>query len=136
MLSSIKYKALQKYIDILEANKGKTLGQIVEELHQGKHVHYKKGAGGLIIENLLGLTNNSSPKADLEELKIEVKVLPLQMETWKAKEPTQIKMINYLKLVHETWETAEIKDKIETILWIVYGVKKVNGKNVSQDKYR
>jgi DNA mismatch repair endonuclease MutH len=73
--------------------------------------------------------------ADLEDLKIEIKVLPLNLNNNKAKEPTQIKMINYMDLIHETWANASIKDKIETIFWIVYGVKKENGEFVSQDKY-
>ncbi len=135
MLSSKKLKALQPYIDIIEAKKGKTLRQIFDELGSAKHAHFKKGASGLIIENLLGLTNNSSPKADLEDLGIELKVLPVQLKTLKAKEPTQIKMINYVRLAQEKWECAEIRDKIETIFWIAYGVAKKNGKNVSQDQY-
>ncbi|NMB47935.1 hypothetical protein GYA13_00625 [Candidatus Kuenenbacteria bacterium] len=136
MLSSKKLKALQPYIDIIEANKNKTIGDIFNKIPGNKHSHFKKGASGLIVENLLGLTNNSSPKADLEDLKIEIKVLPIQLSTMRAKEPTQIKMINFMKVVKEKWENAEIREKIETILWVVYGVDKINGKNVSQDKYK
>lgn len=136
MLSSKKLKALQPYIDIIEKNKGKSLGEILCELNIDKHAHFKKGASGLIIENLLGLRNNSSPKADLEDLKIEVKVLPVQLSNLKAKEPTQIKMINFVKLVQEKWESSEIRDKIETILWIAYGVEKIKGKSTSQDRYK
>ncbi|HBO96672.1 MAG TPA: hypothetical protein DE315_01300 [Candidatus Omnitrophica bacterium] len=135
MLSSKKLKALQPYIDIVEAHKGKTLGSVFTGLGSKKHAHFKKGAGGLIIENLLGLQNNSSPKADLEDLKIEVKVLPVQLRNLKAKEPTQIKTINYVKLAQERWESAEIREKIETVFWVVYGVGKVGGKFVSQDQY-
>ncbi len=135
MLSSKKLNALRPYIEIIDAHKGKTIGEILAEINNGKHTHFKKGASGLIVENLLGLTNNSSPKADLEDLRVEIKVLPIQMSTLKAKEPTQIKMINFVKLAKEKWENAEIRDKIETIFWIAYGVTKQNGRNVSQDKY-
>lgn len=135
MLSSRKLKALQPFIKIIEKHKGCTFGQIVKEINNGKHTHFKKGASGLILENLLGLENNNSKKADLEALKVEIKVLPLQLSTKKAKEPTQIKMINFLKVAKEVWENAEIREKIETILWVVYGVERENGKNVSQDKY-
>lgn len=137
MLSSKKLKALQKYIDILEKNKGKTIGEIYEKISGNKHAHFKKGASGLIVENLLGLENNSSPKADLEDLKIEIKVLPLMLHNLKVKEPTQIKMINFLEVAKETWKTAKIRDKIETIFWIVYGVprNKKTKKNLSQDNY-
>lgn len=135
MLSSKKLKALQPYIDIIERHRGKTIGSILRELKNRKHAHLKKGASGLIIENLLGLKNNSSPRADLENLKIEIKVLPVYLNSFKAKEPTQIKTINYVKLAQERWENAEIRDKIETIFWVVYGVKKENGQSVSQDKH-
>lgn len=137
MLSSKKLKALQKYIDVLEKNKGKTIGEICSGIAGHSHEHYKKGASGLIIENLLGLENNGSPLADLADLKVEIKVLPLQLKTLKVKEPTQIKMINFVDVAKETWGTAKIRDKIETIFWIVYGVPKniETKKNESQDKY-
>lgn len=137
MISSKKLKALQKYIDIIEANKGKTMGQILAHLAVDNHSHFKKGASGLILENLLGLTNNGSPMADLEDLKVEIKVLPLQLHNLKVKEPTQIKMINFMEVAKETWETAKIRNKIETIFWIVYGVPRDlnTKKNSSQDNY-
>ena len=137
MLSSKKLTALQKYIDILEEHKGKTIGEISRNLGLSSHLHFKKGASGLIIENLLGLKNNGSPLADLEKLKVEIKVLPIQLKNLRVKEPTQIKMINFLEVAKETWENAKIRDKIETIFWVVYGVPKNNEtkKNDSQDKY-
>ena len=66
MLSSTKLKSLKPFIDIIESHKGKTLGDIFLELNSHRHQHFKKGASGLIIENLLGLENNNSKKADLE----------------------------------------------------------------------
>ncbi len=137
MLSSKKLKALQKYINIIEANKGKTIGEIYQSIVGSAHSHFKKGAAGLIVENLLGLENNNSPKADLEKLKVEIKVFPLQLHNLRAKEPTQIKMINFLEVAKETWKTAKIRDKIETIFWVVYGVPRdpVTKKNLSQDNY-
>jgi DNA mismatch repair protein MutH len=95
MLSSKKLKVLQKYIDIVESIRGKTIEEI--NLERG-HIHYKKGASGLIIENLLGIKNNNSYKADIEEINTEIKVLPIQLHNLKAKEPTQIKMINFMEV--------------------------------------
>lgn len=137
MLSSKKLKALQQYIDIIEINKGKYIGEIYKNIIGSNHSHYKKGASGLIIENLLGLKNNSSPLADLKSLKVEIKVLPLQLHNLKVKEPTQIKMINFMEVAKETWKTTKLRDKIETIFWIVYGVPRDSKtkKILSQDKY-
>jgi len=63
--------------------------------------------------------------------------LPLQLHNLKVKEPTQIKMINFLDVAKETWESAKIRDKIETVFWIVYGVPRdpITRKNCSQDNY-
>ena len=49
-----------------------------------------------------------------------------------------VKFLNYQsKVAKETWETAKIRNKIETIFWIVYGVPrdKKTHKNKSQDNY-
>jgi len=137
MLSSKKLRSLQPYIRIIEANKGKTIGNICQNIFNYNHSHFKKGASGLIIENLLGLKNNNSPLADLKDLKVEIKVLPLMLHNLKVKEPTQIKMINFLEIAKETWETSKLRDKIETIFWIVYGVPRDSKtkKNLSQDNY-
>ena len=137
MLSSKKLKALEKYIKIIDSNKGKTIGQIAAEIGLNKHGHFKKGASGLIVENLLGLTNNGSPLADLEDLRVEIKVLTIQLHNLKVKEPTQIKMINFMEVAKETWETAKIRNKIETIFWIVYGVPRDSKtkQKYGQDKY-
>ena len=137
MLSSKKIKKLQKYFDIIEENKGKTIGNIYKNITGETHSHFKKGASGLIIENLFGLKNNSSPKADLEEINVEIKVLPLQLHNLKVKEPTAIKMINFMDVAKETWETSKVKDKIETIFWVVYGVPRdeKTKKNLSQENY-
>jgi len=137
MLSSKKLKALQKYINLVEENKGRTIGEIYKGITGETHAHFKKGASGLIIENLFGLKNNSSPKADLEDLNVEIKVLPLQLFNFKVKEPTAIKMINFLEVAQESWNTAKIRSKIETIFWVVYGVPRdaKTKKNASQDNY-
>jgi DNA mismatch repair endonuclease MutH len=137
MLSSKKLKSLQKYIDIIEKNRGRKIGDILRELNLERHSHFKKGASGLIVENLLGLGNNGSPMADLIELNIEIKTLPLQLHNLKVKEPTQIKMINFMEVAKETWETAKIRSKIETIFWVVYGVPRssITKKSLGQENY-
>ncbi len=138
MLNSKILKELQKYFDILDKYRGKTIKDIRDDLHILWHGHFKKWASGLIIENMLWLKNNSSKKADLEDLGIEIKVLPITLNNrngFKAKEPTQIKKINYMKVAKETWETAELKDKIDIVFRIVYGVNRTNGRSTSQDEY-
>ena len=138
MLSSKKFKFLEPYIKIIEKNKNKSIGEIRNNINKTSNIKISnKGRTGNIIENLLGLKNNNSKKADLDEIKTEIKVLPLQLHNLKVKEPTQIKMINYMNLLYETWETTELRDKIETVFWVVYGVPRdpTTKKNLSQEKY-
>ncbi len=40
-----------------------------------------------------------------------------------------------MKVAKETWETAELKDKIDIVFRIVYGVNRTNGRSTSQDEY-
>lgn len=126
---------LEDCIATIKQHRGRTIGEIFSQIGASKHGHFKKGASGLIVENLLGLDNSVSPEADLEEIGVEIKVLPIYLTTGKAKEPTQVKMIDYMALPDETWENAAIRKKIERILWIAYGVRREQGQRVGQDQY-
>ncbi len=137
MISSKVIEALTPLFNIVTNAKGKTIGEIKESLFIGDKCKMKKGASGLIVENLLGIENNSRPEADLVQIGCEIKILPLQKNrdgSIKAKEPTAIQMINYCEVVKETWETAKIRSKINLTFWVVY-LAKENGKSKPQDDY-
>lgn len=137
MISSKVIEALKPLFNIVTNAKGKTIGEIKESLFIGDKCKMKKGASGLIVENLLGIENNSRPEADLVQIGCEIKILPLQKNrdgSIKAKEPTAIQMINYCEVAKETWETAKIRSKINLTFWVVY-LAKENGKSKPQDDY-
>lgn len=137
MISSKVIEALTPIFNIVTNAKGKTIGEIKESLFIGDKCKMKKGASGLIVENLLGIENNSRPEADLVQIGCEIKILPLQKNrdgSIKAKEPTAIQMINYCEVAKETWETAKIRSKINLTFWVVY-LAKENGKSKPQDDY-
>lgn len=137
MISSKVIEALTPLFNIVTNAKGKTIGEIKESLFIGDKCKMKKGASGLIVENLLGIENNSRPEADLVQIGCEIKILPLQKNgdgSIKAKEPTAIQMINYCEVAKETWETAKIRSKINLTFWVVY-LAKENGKSKPQDDY-
>lgn len=137
MISSKVIEALTPLFNIVANAKGKTIGEIKESLFIGDKCKMKKGASGLIVENLLGIENNSRPEADLVQIGCEIKILPLQRNrdgSIKAKEPTAIQMINYCEVAKETWETAKIRSKINLTFWVVY-LAKENGKSKPQDDY-
>jgi len=136
MISSTVFKTLKPYFEIIDNAKGKTIGELKREFNL-INKKMKKGASGLIVEQILGIKNNCRDEADLPEIGVEVKVLPLQINrdlSVKAKEPTQIQMINYCDVANEIWETAKIRKKINITFWIVYLAKKY-GDRLTQDNY-
>jgi DNA mismatch repair endonuclease MutH len=136
MINSQAIKVLQPLFEIIENSKGKTIREIKNQLSIERK-KMKKGASGLIIENLLGIKNNNKADADIPEIGCEVKILPLQVNNngdIKVKEPTAIQTINYFEVVDETWDTAKIRKKITLTFWIVY-LAKEKGKTLNQDDY-
>lgn len=136
MINSKAIKILTPLFEIIDNSKGKTIGRIKAELNIQRD-NMKKGASGLIMENLLGIKNNNEADADIPEINCEIKVLPLQRlrnGTINVKEPTQIQMINYFQVASETWETAKLRKKIFLTFWIVY-LAKENGKALDQNEY-
>jgi DNA mismatch repair endonuclease MutH len=137
MLNSKTIEALTPLFNIIQQSKGKTIQEIKAELSIERE-NMKKGASGLIVENLLGIANNNNADADIPEIGCEIKILPLQLNKngqVKAKEPTQIQMINYFEVANETWNNAKIRKKINLTFWVVY-LAKVNGKTLQQDDYK
>ena len=137
MISSKVIEVLTPLFNIVTNAKGKTIRQIKEALFIGDKCRMKKGASGLIVENLLGIENNNRDEADLPQIGCEIKILPLQKNkdgSIKAKEPTAIQMINYCEVAKETWETAKLRSKINLTVWVVY-LAKVDGKPKQQDDY-
>ena len=137
MISSKVIEVLTPLFNIITTAKGKTIAEIKESLFIGDKCKMKKGASGLIVENLLGIENNNRDEPDIPQIGCEIKILPLQKNrdgSIKAKEPTQIQMINYCEVAKETWETAKIRTKINLTFWVVY-LAKENSKTKPQDDY-
>ena len=138
MINSKVINWLKPYLNILEKYKNMTLWNIKKKLNIEWHEHFKKWAWGLIVENILWIKNNNDAWPDLPDIWVEIKVLPITINIsngFKAKEPTQIKMINFMEVAKETRKNASIRKKIETVLWIVYWVPKKNWKFVWQSEY-
>lgn len=135
MISSKVIETLAPLFNIISQSRGKTIKQLKEDLNIAKIM--KKGASGLIVENILGIKNNSRDEPDLPEIGCEIKCLPLQQNKngdIKAKEPTAIQIINYCEVAKEKWETAKVRHKISLTFWVVY-LAKQNNKALNQDDY-
>ena len=81
-----------------------------------------KGIAGQVLEAIIGNAPNSDPNPDVKNINVELKVLPLRKISNKIqpKERSKLKSINYNKIVDEEWKTAEVKKKIEKILFLLY----------------
>lgn len=137
MLSSKAIEILTPLFEIVKNAKGKTIGELKSELNIERE-NMKKGASGLIIENLLGIKNNNTSDADIPEIGCEIKILPIQKNRngeIKAKEPTQIQMINYFEVANENWKTAKVRKKISLTFWVVY-LAKEDSISLHQDSYK
>ena len=137
MISSKVIDVMSPLFEIIKKSKGKTIEQIKTELNIERE-HMKKGASGLIVENLLGIKNNNLADADIPEIGCEIKILPLQKNKngdIKVKEPTQIQMINYFEVAKETGNNAKLRKKINLTFWVVY-LAKENGSTLKQEDYK
>ena len=73
MISSKVIETLTPLFEIIKNAKGKTISQIKDQLFINDKCKMKKGASGLIIENLLGIKNNNRDEADIPQIGCEVK---------------------------------------------------------------
>lgn len=82
-----------------------------------------KGLAGAIIEAHFGIRPNNDPRPDFIAAGIELKVIPLIKRAGKTlvvKERTSISMIDYFGLITETWATASVRKKLDSILFVFY----------------
>lgn len=105
--------------------KGRTLDEILErlgdpDLARGFREGRGKSGAGLIIEACFGIPPNPSSEPDFPRCGIELKTLPLIRtgSGYRVKERTSISMIDYFELVRENWETASVRRKLSSILFV------------------
>lgn len=86
--------------------------------------HVRRGAFGNAVEQyFFHYAPNSKSAPDFEEVGTELKTTPLKRRKnggYSAKERLVISMINYMKVVDETWESSSLLKKLHKILLIAY----------------
>jgi len=82
-----------------------------------------KGVVGRIYESGFGIPANSIAGPDFPGAGIELKSVPILLVGGeaRAKERISISMINFAKLAAQTWDSAEIRKKLDRMLMIFYG---------------
>ncbi len=81
-----------------------------------------RGDVGAYVEAWFGIPQNSRQEADFPGAGIELKTVPLtgSGNATTVKERTVLTMIDYADLVGEHWATAEIRHKLDRILFVFY----------------
>lgn len=97
--------------------KGRRLGEL-GDFTSGPPVARSKGAAGHIVERFFGITQNSLSEPDFPAAGIELKVVPVvsTAKGRRVKERTVITMIDYARIVSETWDGAHVRKKLDLLL--------------------
>lgn len=98
---------------------GLSLLDIAHELGVKVPPNFKrhKGWTGQLLERYLGATAGSKPQQDFVELGIELKTLPLSYKL----SPLETTYVCYAPLLNNagvTWETSNVRNKLQKVLWI------------------
>ena len=87
-----------------------------------KALKTQKGVVGHIMEGLTGRAPNSDSRADLYNIGVELKVMPLRKVSniIQPKERSKLKSINYNSIQKEQWGTSPLRTKMNCILFLTY----------------
>ena len=84
----------------------------------------RKGSFGNALESYyFHYDINSNPEADFDHVGTELKSTPIRLRKdgkYSAKERLVISMINYMRVVDETWESSSLQKKLHKILLVAY----------------
>ena len=101
--------------------RGKRLGDIPGATFEALTGGTGRGEAGHAIEAFFGIPQNSLSMPDFPGAGIELKAIPLRRSgpRFGVKERTVISLIDYTKLMDQTWETASVRRKLK-ILFVFF----------------
>lgn len=116
-------KDKKSIIDYAQLLKGKTLRQVCDPSIL-KHNYTGKGNFGQILEKFyFGYDPNSKSEADFFEIGMELKSSPLKQlknNEYRSKERLVLSIIDYLKIVNQSFDESDFWKKNASILLIFY----------------
>jgi DNA mismatch repair protein MutH len=113
---------LESFYKNFENKTLKTLSDYVGHTYPKISIYTNKGIAGQILEAVIGNAPNSNPNPDVKDINVELKVLPLRKigNQIQPKERSKIKSINYNKIINEEWQTSDVRNKMDKILFLLY----------------
>jgi len=112
-------EAQDRLVQKSRALAGLSLGELADtlQLNVPSSLKREKGWVGMLIETALGATAGSKPQQDFPELGIELKTIPLSFDNL----PLETTYVCYAPLMGNhsiTWETSNIRNKLQRVLWL------------------
>ncbi len=98
---------------------GLTLGELAEMANVAipANLQRHKGWPGMLIEKWLGASAGSKPQQDFPELGIELKTIPIDGQ-FAPLETTYVCFAPLLMPPGITWETSNVRNKLQQVLWL------------------
>jgi len=98
---------------------GLTLGELAYMAHIAipENLQRHKGWPGMLIEKWLGANAGSKPQQDFPELGIELKTIPIDRQ-FAPLETTYVCFAPLLMAPGVTWETSNVRNKLQQVLWL------------------
>ena len=102
-----------------------TLGELAKRVGKSQLLAGRdKGAVGKLVQTYFGMPfEESEERPDFPTASMELKVIPVWRRRgplFRSKEATSISMIDYKKLPTEKWESASVRKKLDSILFVFY----------------
>lgn len=115
-------KELKNFYKNFENKSLESINDFIDNEYPDISLSTNKGIVGQVLEAVIGNAPNSDPNPDVKNINVELKVLSLRKISNKIqpKEKSKLKSINYNKIIDEEWKSAEVKKKIEKILFLLY----------------
>ncbi|MEZ4458946.1 MAG: DNA mismatch repair endonuclease MutH [bacterium] len=112
-------KSEDELLDRAHSMAGHTLGEVAEVLNEDAPLDLRRNKGwvGQIIERYLGASAGNKPVPDFENLGIELKTLPVDLDG-KPFESTYVTTMELSDADDVEWETSNVRLKLQRVLWV------------------
>ena len=119
MLTQAPPQSESELVDLATTLAGETLGEIAARFgqHTPGTLHGAKGWIGELIELALGASAQSRPVPDFENIGIELKTIPLNINL-VPQESTFVSTVPLRNLVGLRWIDSSVKAKLDRVLWV------------------
>ncbi len=108
---------LQSRLAILQGVRFEELAE-AHAVEWPENIRAAKGTAGRLVEIVLGMTDpDNRPAADLSDLGLEIKTVPLR-HGLRPLEDTKVTSLNYADVCAQTWSRSTVAKKLRAVLFV------------------